>query len=589
MTTESSSLSTPARTAWAYIRGLTLLMLAVPIMGYALSVAPLLIPDQVYVSQLRTAVNEGQLTPDNYGPTSSGMRVDQWSDCVLMGTNMAPGINALENAAASPSVGNCEALVERLEATEGIPEPRRNYVRYWFGPILIMRPLIAFFGIGTTRLLLFGLLAVSLMSIWRFTVRKAGTGTAVIALGGLLLSTMWWNHPEEMWLAISWSTILLAPVALAIILRKWRGPWHQQLALFGFLSGAVFGFMHFLINIYVAAAVTIMVAAITLHPDSRHHRNRRLASLALTATGWGVGFCWTWISKWLVAGLFLGLGTVLDDIREQAEFRLAGEWHNVDLAFGATTGRLFLQWLEQPGAALFIAVYGVLLASYLPHLRGTQAMIAALSLLFAPWIWFEVFANHSQIHAWLLWPNIPISMVVTVVIARLYLVEDSRTASPIVAGLLGRCRLQRFTEPATVAGTALGILVVLVALQIAGGLAGAEPVSDSRKTLFLVATGLYLVGALAVRFANRWWAPRWRHSPVAGIGSGILVVAGLVVMAAGIIPSVMFGAPLPAAAVAAVAVLAALAFVVGQASYLTGCRSPSGPRVPTGLAPPSHE
>jgi len=495
-----------------YLRVLLPLFVLIPVAGYTLSVAPLLIPDSVYLGQLRTHLERTD-SVGKKGSVADWRRMDQFIECTLLGANMSPATNAFHNAAASPSIGSCKPLVKGLRSGEGTPEAQRNYPRYWFGANVIVRPLVSAVGFEAARLVTFGLVVASFIVLWRFAERSVDTTAAAITLSGILLAQSWWGT-FEMWLGVVWVVILTIPVALTMALRRVGGPWHLRLVLFGALSGAAFAFVQLLTHVYAAAALAVLVAIMWTHAAGSH-RQRRLGTVVAVAAGWFGGFVWAWVSKWMVAAVALGVPTLIDDIRGQLEFRVGGadDQGRVELGLGITSGRMLDTWFNQPATIVFLVVFGALLATYLPRLRGLQAAAAMVALLAPTWIWFEIFQNHTQIHPSLLWPNIPIGLMAATVAARIYLLEDGGLRTAALAQRVRRWGYPRLAEPALWLQSLVGIAVVYTVLAIADRAGIANLASSGRKEMLAVAITVYILGAIALAVVHRLRVRRTPDAP----------------------------------------------------------------------------
>lgn len=511
-----------ASVAVRYLRLLLPLFILIPIAGYTLSVVPLLIPDSVYLGQLRSQLERvdelraetADFRPGQWSPLQSWRLFEPNTECVALGSNMSPDANVFEDAATSPSFGPCRDFIRGLRASDATPEVYRLYPRYWFGTNVVTRPLISAVGFEATRLAVFGLLVAAFVALWQFTSRRASPTTAAIVIGGLLLSHNWWDSFETWW-GIVVATMLLAPIALTGLLRRMSGPWHQRYLVFGLLSGAIFGFVHLLTHIFAAAAVTVLVAVVWQHSHNRNPQ-RRLATAVLVGAGWFTGFLWAWVSRWLVAAVVLGPRNVIDDISDQLEFRLTGEHLDVvELGLGITSQRMVDYWIAQPATVLFLGVFGILLATYLPRLRGLQAPLVIAFLVVPNWIWFEIFQNHTQIHPHRVWPNIPITIMAATAIARLYVVEDGGLRTAALAQRVRRWGYPRLAEPVLWLQALVGIAIVYVSLTIADRAGIANLASSGRKGMLAVAITVYILGAIAFAVMHRLRVRRTTDTPPA--------------------------------------------------------------------------
>lgn len=134
-------------------------------------------------------------------------------------------------------------------------------------------------------------------------------------------------------------------------------------------------------------------------------------------TGSTIGFAGMWASKWVFAAPVLGVGDVIDNVRNQIEFRLSGDDAGVspNRTRGLTAN--LAEWWGQPLTPWVIAAVavGALVAGLRSRGRGGSAppwaaIATSCAIIAVPVAgWYLVSNNHSQIHSWLVYRSIPIT------------------------------------------------------------------------------------------------------------------------------------------------------------------------------------
>ena len=137
--------------------------------------------------------------------------------------------------------------------------------------------------------------------------------------------------------------------------------------------------------------------------------------VALASTiGWVAGFAWMWVTKSIIAALTLGVDTVVDSVRKQVSFRLSGDYEGVSPTRTRGLTDNLSEWWHQPLTPWVLLGLVVALAVIVGRARGRRpwAPIAATAAIIAVATagWYAVLNNHTQIHFWLVYRSIPITV-----------------------------------------------------------------------------------------------------------------------------------------------------------------------------------
>jgi hypothetical protein len=122
----------------------------------------------------------------------------------------------------------------------------------------------------------------------------------------------------------------------------------------------------------------------------------------------------TWAVKWLVAGVVVGFGEVVDNVREQVTFRITGEHASVVDAFGQATTMNVEYWFDRPLGFLIpvalIAVIFLALRGWRREILQPSYLVLLFGLTMAPFVWYEALSSHSQIHHWITYKSLPLAL-----------------------------------------------------------------------------------------------------------------------------------------------------------------------------------
>ncbi len=282
------------------------------------------------------------------------------------------------------------------------PDTTTDYVRYWHGSNVIIRPLLIFLDIQhiyiLNAILLITLLAITFILINRYF----HIGTALcFAISMIMVSP--WYVPFS--LEYTW-TILLMLIACICILQLKDKP-SFLLTVFFLVVGSFTAYFDFL----TTETLTLMLP-LTLLLCYRHHiaqlpdlkTGMRLSfSMALS---WLIGYTSAWIMKWTFASVILQKNVFLSSM-EQAQYRINGTTESVNgisrciSAIMRNIACLFpFSLLKNNGAALFIIIMIILMSVYYVTKKRTGCYLSTLFFLLAliPYVRFFFLSNHSYIH-----------------------------------------------------------------------------------------------------------------------------------------------------------------------------------------------
>jgi hypothetical protein len=375
-----------------------------PVLALMLVVAADLIPDRLVVSRMHTEIVEGKLDDNSYSVGNTGGTVDGHSECKRMtvGLGAPAGMNAIESAIWSPTLGSCEEAVPKIRgwATgEGLARSY-YYYRYWHGSAVVLRPSVAVFGVSGTRLVAAGALAAAAIALALGLARRVGRWPAVLFMSPLLLTTDYIDLPGALVHAIGMIVTVGGAVAILRYLRS-----DSSVATYGlaaFALGGAFNFFADLTNPDAAWALVVAVSAVVAVGTGPI--GAALARTSAAAVGWIAGFAWIWLSKWVVASIVVGYSTVRDVVRYQAEERLAGDTAGRGDSLSAGLRSAWGEWLNEPLIPLLVPVLLVAAALMMWQRRDLATTWQRRILLAAPaaipFGWHLVMRQHTFVHGW---------------------------------------------------------------------------------------------------------------------------------------------------------------------------------------------
>jgi hypothetical protein len=410
------------------------LVLVLQLVFFALLVAGAALPDRPVVEHLHADARSGAYGPSGE-PDGQGGRATSFTDCVAAGTGLGePGYSAFERALRMPRLGSCSQGARQLaRLAHGEPPGQRlEYFRYWAGYTVLTRPVLAVAGMDGMRLVAGGLFGLALMAMVLAVSRATSVGYLCALTVPLLVSSNVLTVPATAFSHALSLAVTFAGVACVAAASRYGA---QTVLLAAAGSACVFNFVDLLTTPAMPWAMTAAVAA-----TATFTRTRRLADAfqigVVTSGVWFAAYTLTWVSRWVIAVVFLGWGHVMDVVLGIAKFRVDGDYRAVSHALGAAVLRNGRTWLAVPVTPELVLVgstlcaVGALVLAWRRHGAGQLVVAAVLAApaLVAP-AWMLVLSNHSQIHDVFVYRTVPVSVGIAVG-ACVVAVRTRRTPDP---------------------------------------------------------------------------------------------------------------------------------------------------------------
>lgn len=396
-----------------------MLLLVAPLLGFVGVVVAELVPDgrigyHLLRAERADLIDTGERTPSPLGTTT-----DHFSECIAItiGLGDRPGEHVVSSALRSPSYVGCAETVEQLEALDRSDTlgPGRSYLRYWHGYAVLTRPAIGLLGLPGARWLGLGVLVGAVVAMVTAVARRFGRGPAAVLVAPALLTTDMviggLSLPHSIGLATAWfgGWTTLGLVA--------RSPGSRTAALAAALAGVLSAYGDLMTTMPGSLALAVTGAVLgcqaSAAADESAARSWRIPVSA--AVGWTVGLAWMWASKWVLAATVVGIDAVVDNVRTQIEFRLSGEYGDVDPAPLRGLADVVETWWRQPLTPWVLVAVVAATGCALVQRRAPATTWAALGPVWAAIVvpvlgWFALLDNHTQIHAWIVHRSLPIAL-----------------------------------------------------------------------------------------------------------------------------------------------------------------------------------
>lgn len=426
----------------AFARPVALLLaflVTLQLVFFGLLVAGSAVPDRPVVQNLARDVAGGHYGPDGL-PDGMGGRSSSYTECVVVGTGLSnPEYSAVDRAVRMPRIKSCKVGAEQIRALAAGEDVNdgNEYFRYWAGYVALTRPVLALSGMEALRVLVGGMFAVSLVGLVLVASRVAGARYALALTTPMLVASNMTSLP-----ATSFSQALCLAVAFGgVVLAAWTELRASRwLAYAVALGAASYNFFDLLTTPAIPWSLTAALVGAVAYTRSGSARTA-FGRILLAGVVWPVAFAFTWVSRWVIAAIFLGGDYVADNVLSISKFRINGAYESVDQTPGAGVVVNVAEWLSTPATAwptlvigLTVAVGALVLAGRRHGAAGLRAAgVLSLPALVVPF-WLAALNNHSQIHAFFVYRTVPVALGVVVAACVLAAARRPRThVDPVVS------------------------------------------------------------------------------------------------------------------------------------------------------------
>lgn len=276
----------------------------------------------------------------------------------------------------------------------------REYSRYWHGYLLYIKPLLLIFSWERLIWLEIVLEVVLLAAVAAEAFRKKCPKVAVAVAAGLLFM-----KPELMMVSFTMSVCLIIMSAAVLVLLV-RGEWLREKGYFPefFLCiGILTAYFDFLTYPVATLGFPLCVYFLISERERMFSAVRRIVGYSFC---WGVGYAGMWASKWVIADVTLGTGTIKDALwnvlgRTEAiggRPRLNGGRYVISLNFQEYDARFYA---IAAGILAFLVLMMLVWAfsRKIPIKIILETALPFLIIAVIPFAWIVVVQHHSALHA----------------------------------------------------------------------------------------------------------------------------------------------------------------------------------------------
>lgn len=288
-----------------------------------------------------------------------------------------------------------------IEVVQENKEPNQQYIRYWHGSMLILRPLLVFLSLEqiykVNYISITVLALILLIIIWKRSKK--------LAISYLLSMIMIAFPIVGMCLEYVWTFyIMLISSIIAINIKKEKNLYKLCL-----VTGMITCFLDFLTTEIITLFVPlILILGIKKEKNEIINFKDAVKVFFKSCVLWFIGYAGMWISKWILASLILNINAI-DYVKDQALLRMNGlqglnsakemyigaitnNWHTLyPINIVKKTSEL---WWMLGGLVTFF----ILIIDW-KKIKNNKESLIMLIIAVMPYLRYLILANHSYRHS----------------------------------------------------------------------------------------------------------------------------------------------------------------------------------------------
>jgi len=276
-------------------------------------------------------------------------------------------------------------IVEALERQTNSEEIKLiNYPRYWFGSTFLIRPFLLFTNYTVIRWVLYAVSSILFLVLGIKLFKITGTLRTVAFFMGLLFVNVFVTQFSIQF----FSVVALSTIFCILICNHFEN--RKKILLLSFIIGCLTSYFDLLTTPLLTCGLPLIVYLLA---EKEKVFSKRISTLLLFCLLWGIGYAFTWASKW-------GLGTIFTDMNvfqnamETALYRTSIETNSRTDAIIANFSLLPLFII-----CLILSLLFPLVILFF-NKKAIKTNLLLLLLTTFPYFWYLVLAQHTWWHYW---------------------------------------------------------------------------------------------------------------------------------------------------------------------------------------------
>lgn len=308
-------------------------------------------------------------------------------------------------------------------------KPNTNYLRYWNGVMMFVRPLLVLFNmkqIYLINMIVLSILTLILLVLLFLKFKKL----AIIFLISLILTSSWYVTYCLEYSVMFYVMIITSIIALLIDKKdKDKTVVNKKLFIVFFITGIVTTFFEYLTTEILTIFIPLLFVIIIRKEENRLGNLKELIKFILKiCLLWFIGYSLTWLAKWVLSSLILHINA-FDYIKDNLALRfngLQGLDNHATLYKNVIPRNIFsipfmyyikeniTNWKVIYILIVFMSI--ILIFFNYKDLKNKKYILLLLGIALIPYIRYLVLANHSYRHPMFTFRDQIITLVVLIYI-----------------------------------------------------------------------------------------------------------------------------------------------------------------------------
>jgi len=322
-----------------------------------------------------------------------------------------------------------------IETVEKDMEPNTNYLRYWNGCIMLLRPLLTVFNMQTIYFLnkiLLAIFALILLVLLFLRSKKL----AIIYLLSLIATTSWYASYCIEYSVMFYVMFITSIIAILIDKKntnKSQKEIDSRLYILFFITGIITTFLDFLTTEILTIFIPILFILIIRKEENRLGNLKSIIIFVLKASVlWFLGYSLMWLAKWVLSSLILHINA-FDYVKKNFALRINGlqGLPNYEMLYKNVLTRNiftipFMYYIKenitkwQVIYILFVVISLILLFINWKDIKNKKYLLVLLFIALIPYARYLILANHSYRHVMFTFRDQIITLVVL-----MYIIVDT--------------------------------------------------------------------------------------------------------------------------------------------------------------------
>jgi hypothetical protein len=325
------------------------------------------------------------------------------------------------------SEGTDWAPGESLKAylTGAVPKRMVTYARYWHGYLVILKPLLLFWNVGTIRI--FAAMLQFLMAC-AFLTLCCKRGEPAIGLSAMV--ALLFLYSFTVYFSLSLSICYYIAVAAMLI----QGKSHEALEknrrydFFFLLVGMSTSYFDFL----TYPLITLGMPLLLFLAWTQRKGKRVWSAIGRYSLLWGIGYVGMWAGKWVITDIWLKEGVIGDALATLLTRTDTVENYTKITGFLVTLGKNLSPYANGPFLLLFGGSLLFMLGKWYRQGKSfawkkvLSERLPFMAVALYPFIWFFVTQNHGEQHYMFTCKTFAITVLALLLAAR----SPKKTAVP---------------------------------------------------------------------------------------------------------------------------------------------------------------